>query len=194
LVFSHEGDKYVASGRSIEEFDITNALQQCHELLARYGGHPQACGLTIIGAENFEKFKEKFMGLASEKLAGLELKSTISIDVELKLSEISWELIDALNSFEPFGEGNSKPLFLTKHLNIEQVQTVGNDGKHLKVLVSQNGDLNNLHKLIGFSFGSWCAKLNIGDKIDIVFELGINEWNGNREMQLKIVDLKLSDI
>jgi single-stranded-DNA-specific exonuclease len=61
------------------------------------------------------------------------------------------------------------------------------------VLVSQDEDFNNLHKLIGFSFGNWCAKLKAGDLIDIVFELGVNEWNGNRELQLKIIDLKLSE-
>lgn len=193
LSFTHEDGKYVASGRSIEEFDITAALKECDELLVRYGGHPQACGLTIAGEENFEKFKEKFLGLAAEKLTGVELVPSIEIETEIKISEITWELINELEKFEPFGEANPKPLFCARNLSIEQIQTVGADGKHLKVLVSQDNDLNNLHKLIGFSFGEWCAKLKVGDKIDIVFELGINEWNGNREFQLKIVDLKLSE-
>ena len=196
LAFTREvGDgevKYVASGRSIEEFDITGALKQCHDLLVRYGGHPQACGLTIVGEKNFSRFKEKFLALAAEKLAGVELVKKLAIDAEIRLSQISWDLVGELERFEPFGEANPKPLFCAKKLNIEQVQTVGADGKHLKALVSQDGDVNNLHKLIGFSFGDWCAKLKTGDKIDIVFELGVNEWNGNREFQLKIVDMRLS--
>lgn len=185
--------KFTASGRSIEEFDITAALKDCAEFLLRYGGHPQACGLTIIGEDKFNKFKEKFLKLASDKLVGVELVSVLEVEAEIKLADLNWRLLDELLKMEPFGEANPKPLFMAKNLNVEQVQTVGADGKHLKVLVSQDGDINNLHKLIGFSFGDWCAKLNVGDKIDIVFELGVNEWNGNRELQLKISDLKLSE-
>ena len=192
LAFTKDGDKYVASGRSVEEFNITSALKECQEFLARFGGHSQACGLTIIGEENLLKFKEKISAIASEKLTGVELKSALEIEVEVKLSEINWELWDSLEKFEPFGEANPKPLFLAKAIRIEKVQTVGNDGKHLKVLASQD-DLPDFHKLIGFSFGDWCAKLNIGDKIDLVFDLDVNEWNGNRELQLKIIDLKLSE-
>ncbi|MFA5124287.1 MAG: single-stranded-DNA-specific exonuclease RecJ [Patescibacteria group bacterium] len=193
LVFTKEGDKYLASGRSIEEFDITEALKQCHDLLAKYGGHPQACGLTIIGEDNFQKFKEKIRQLAKGKLIGLDLTPTLLIDTEIKLSQIDWQLLEEVSKFEPFGEDNEQPLFAAFGLSVEQVQTVGVDGKHLKVLVSQNGDLSNLHKLIGFSFGEWCARLKAGDKIDIVFELGVNEWNGNKELQLKIEDLKISE-
>lgn len=201
LVFSQDDDpkvfdgasKYVASGRSIAEFDITSALKQCDDLLLRYGGHPQACGLTIVGEENFAEFKIKFSALAEAGLRGVELVPSISIEAELKLSDLTWELLESLEKFEPFGQGNAQPIFCAKNLSVEKVQTVGADGKHLKVLVSQEGDLNNLHKLIGFSFGDWCAKLKSGDKIDIVFELGVNEWNGNKEMQLKIEDLRLSE-
>lgn len=193
LVFSQDEDKYVASGRSIEEFDITEALKACDEYLLRYGGHPQACGLTIMGEENLNNFKIKLLALAEEKLKIIKLEKKLLVDLELKLNQIDWQTVDEIQKFEPFGEANEKPLFITRNLNIEQIQTVGADDKHLKVLVSQDGDLNNLHKLIGFSFGDWCARLKIGDRIDIAFELGVNEWNGNRELQLKIMDLKLSE-
>ncbi|MEI6288456.1 MAG: single-stranded-DNA-specific exonuclease RecJ [bacterium] len=188
-----EGEiKYTGSGRSIAGFDVTQALKDCHEYILRFGGHPQACGLTIMGDENFEKFKTKISALASERLINIDLSKVLAIDAEIKLKDISWEAINELQKFEPYGEGNREPLFSAYNLNIEQIQTVGNDGKHLKVLVSQDS-VPEFHKLIGFSFGEWCAKLNIGDKIDIVFELGINEWNGNREIQLKIEDLKISE-
>jgi len=185
--------KYVASGRSIPEFDITDALKQCNDLLARYGGHPQACGLTILSEDNFNNFKERFLSLADKNLAGQDLKPIVEVEAEIKLAQINWNLVKELERFEPFGEDNPEPLFLAKNLNIEQIQTVGADGKHLKVLVSQDNDLKNIHKLIGFSFGDWCARLKVGDKIDIIFELGVNEWNGHRELQLKIEDLKKSE-
>mgnify|MGYP006287079787 FL=1 len=117
----------------------------------------------------------------------------MEIEAEIRLDQVNWTLYDDLVKFEPFGEKNEKPLFALRQLVVEQIQSCGADGKHLRVMVSQNGDLNNLHKIIGFSFGEWCAKLKSGDMIDIVFELGVNEWNGNRELQLKLVDLKLSE-
>ncbi|MEI6627365.1 MAG: single-stranded-DNA-specific exonuclease RecJ [bacterium] len=184
--------KFVGSGRSIPAFDITKALKECDELLARYGGHAQACGFTILGEDNLEKFKIKIMALAEEKLQNADLRPTIDIEAEVKLAEINWELWENINKFEPFGEGNDVPLFVARHLIVETIKAVGNDGKHLSVLVSQEG-YPNLHKLIGFSFGEWCAKLKRGDKIDVIFELGVNQWNGNRELQLKIIDLKLSE-
>ncbi len=193
LVFSKEGEKYVGSGRSIPVFNITEALKENAGLLSRYGGHSQACGLTIIGDDNFKKFKNKMERLTEKKLKNIDLDPALNIETEVKLLEINWDLWDDLSRFEPFGEGNLKPLFAARQLRIENVQTVGNDGKHLKVQVSQDDNLKHIHKLIGFSFGDWCAKLDIGDLIDIVFELDINEWNGNRELQLKIVDLKLSE-
>jgi len=190
LAISNEGDRYVGSGRSIPDFNITDALKECKEYLFRFGGHSQACGFTVVGDDNFDKFKKRMRELAGERLAGVELAPQLEIEAEVKLSEINWELWEDLEKFEPYGEGNEKPLFVAYGLNVDSVQTVGSDGKHLRVMVSQDG--GKTHKLIGFSFGEWCAKLKIGDKIDIVFELDINEWNGNRELQLKIVDLRLS--
>ncbi|MEK7167858.1 MAG: single-stranded-DNA-specific exonuclease RecJ [Patescibacteria group bacterium] len=191
LVIGQEGDKYVGSGRSIEEFNITEALAESKEFLLRYGGHSQACGFTVIGKENLGKFKEKMTFLAQEKLKDSILQSSFRIEAEVNLSQIDFELLTELEKFEPFGEDNPKPLFAALGVRIEQIQTVGADGKHLKVLASQN---NKFHKFIGFSFGDWCARLKMDDLIDIIFELDANEWNGNRELQLKIIDLKLSKI
>jgi single-stranded-DNA-specific exonuclease len=193
LVFSYEQGRYVASGRSIPEFDITSALKKCDQFLLKYGGHPQACGLTIEGEANFNNFKAEISCLAKDELDGVELIPKLEIEAEIRLDQVNWTLYDDLVKFEPFGEKNEKPLFAMRQLVVEQIQSCGADGKHLRVMVSQNGDLNNLHKIIGFSFGEWCAKLKSGDMIDIVFELGVNEWNGNRELQLKLVDLKLSE-
>ncbi|MFA4872165.1 MAG: single-stranded-DNA-specific exonuclease RecJ [Patescibacteria group bacterium] len=197
LVISKESNndsksiKYVGSGRSIDEFNITDALKQCEKFLLRFGGHSQACGFTVIGEENFKQFQEKLNQIAAAGLANVDLKPILEIEAEVKLIDINWGLWEDMEKFEPFGEGNLKPRLVSYNLKIEQIQAVGNEGKHMRVMVTQD-DNPNLHKLIGFSFGEWCAKLNIGDKIDIVFELDLNEWNGNRELQLKIIDLKMS--
>ncbi len=192
LVISRAGDKYVGSGRSIEEFNITAALGEVAEFLQRFGGHSQACGFTVIGDDNFQKFKTRLDELAEKQLAGVDLRSLLEVEAEVELKDINWDLWEELEKFEPFGEGNPKPLFCVSGLIVESAQVVGADGRHLRVLASQESSPD-IHKLIGFSFGGWCAKLKSGDKIDVVFDLGVNEWNGNRELQLKIVDLRLSE-
>lgn len=188
LVMSRDEDgKYVGSGRSIPQFHITDALKSCAESLARFGGHSQACGFTVIGDDNLEKFKAGMLQAADEVLAGADLSPKLDIDAKVTLREINWELWEELEKFEPFGEGNPKPVFAAFGLTVEQVQPVGADGKHLRLMAGQAGKT---HKFIGFSFGEWCSKLTIGDIIDVAFELDINEWNGNRELQLRIVDLR----
>ncbi|HLD28077.1 MAG TPA: single-stranded-DNA-specific exonuclease RecJ [Patescibacteria group bacterium] len=185
-------NKYTGSGRSVPEFDITHALSECGEYLTRYGGHPQACGFTVLGDENFTKFASKLKKLAKEKLKYVDLRPQLNIEAEIDLNDINWELWDELEKFEPYGEANPKPLFVAYGVVVMQIQLVGKDNKHLRIMVSPDGNVK-VHKFIGFGFGQWCAKLKINDKIDIVFEIGVNEWNGNRELQLKIKDLRVSN-
>jgi single-stranded-DNA-specific exonuclease len=192
IVFGKSGEEYVASGRSVPEFDITGALNDCREYLAEFGGHEQACGLTIQGEDNYEKFKDKIRKIAGEKLAGIELKPRLLVEVEMTLKEANWEVIDALEKFEPFGEGNREPLFVTKKLKVEEITTMGTVGQHLRLGLS---DINTRisRKFVGFGLsGEWVEKIKIGDKVYVVYEFGVNEWNGNRELQFKIVDLKIS--
>lgn len=186
ILFSHNGEKYIGSGRSILEFNITEAMGECSEFIEKFGGHSQACGLTIIGKENFQKFKEKMEILANKKLAKVELVPSLEIDVELDLKDLNWELIDDLKKFEPFAEANPAPLFLIKNLKIEQMDFIGKDSKHLRFQLKQN---NLIRKAISFGTAEeWGSQLKIADTIDAVIEFGVNEWNGSRELQLKVVD------
>jgi len=189
IIIHHHDDTYVGSGRSIPGFDITAALAECGDYLLRFGGHPQACGFTVVGEENLGKFIAKMESLAETALAGRDLRPELSIDAEVTLDEINWQFWDELIQLEPYGEGNPRPRFLITNVIIEKIRGVGADGKHLSVLVSQENN-KAIHKLIGFSFGEWTAKVYTGDRLDIVFELGINQYNGNRELQLEIIDMR----
>ena len=188
IVFSQDGNEYVGSGRSIPDFNITEALQECDEYLAKFGGHSQACGLSITGSDNYDKFVKKITQIAKEKLEGIELIPHLDVDVELKLANLNWDLWDELEKFEPFAEANPLPLFCIKNVIIEDISPVGKDATHLRFYLSQAGD-----KKKAISFGTaeaWQLQLKIGDKIDVVVEFGVNEWNGNRELQLKLIDWK----
>lgn len=186
ILFAKEKEKYIGSGRSIPEFNITEALQQCGGFLDRFGGHSQACGMSLLGTENYKKFINKIKEIADNKLKNIELVANIEIDVELKMQDLNWELWDELEKFEPFAEANPLPLFLIKNVKIENLDIIGKNNNTLRFQLSQD---NKNYKAIAFNkVEEWGDKIKIGDIIDVVVEFGVNEWNGNRELQFKIID------
>jgi len=192
IVFGRSGDKYIGSGRSIPEFDITAALNQCQQYLSEFGGHSQACGLTIKGEQNFNQFKQAIYDLATGKLAGVELAPSIQAEAVISLSEANWDLVDNLAQFAPFGEANEEPLFITRNLIIESMDTIGNRNNHLRLYLKDN-TINLAKKFLAFGQAEeWRHKAKPGDRIDVVYSLSINQWNGSREIQFKIKDIKKS--
>ncbi|MDD2757764.1 MAG: single-stranded-DNA-specific exonuclease RecJ [Patescibacteria group bacterium] len=185
------------SGRSITEFNIIAALQSMPELFSKFGGHPQACGFTLKSPKMLEKFKKKLSAKAATATAGLELKPQLAIDAEVDLADVDWKLYDLLQKFEPFGQANEEPLYLARGLTVMEVSPVGQDGRHLKLMVKHNSHV--VKKTIAFGFGDlnkhpadWKNTLKPGDKIDLVFKVSVNEWNGNRELELAVKDMKKS--
>ncbi|MFA7314615.1 MAG: single-stranded-DNA-specific exonuclease RecJ [Candidatus Magasanikbacteria bacterium] len=193
LVMSENETEIMGSGRSIDGFNIIETFQENPELFLKYGGHPMACGFTLISKEKLEDFKTYLIKKYYEKTKNQDMSPTIKIDAEIKLTEVDWDLFDTLEQFKPFGMHNDRPKYLTKDLEIFDIKTVGKEAKHLKLTVKQE---SKIRKTIGWSLCdktadiNWCKILRIGDKIDMVFEIDVNEWNGNRELQLTIVDLK----
>ncbi len=188
IVLSQDERQYVASGRSIDEFNLIEALDNFKDYFERYGGHKGAAGFSI-SQEKFEEFKEKFETFAKEKLVGVKFIPKVIIDLELKLKNIDWPLIEALQLFEPFGQENFRPRFLIRNLMVMSGETVGQDGKHLRLIVKED---NLQRKVICFGFGEQGQLINPGDSVDIVSEVGVNEWNGNKEIQLSLIDIKKS--
>lgn len=188
LVITKNKDEIVGSGRSIEELNLIKTIQQCSGLLMRYGGHAQACGFTLR-ADNLEIFKKIFLQTVEKELKGKDLRKSLDVEAEIKLSDINWETMNSLEQFKPFGEENPKPLFLLKKVKITDWQLVGTDSKHLRLLLAH--DDGESKKAIGFGLGEWSQKIERGKCVDVVCELDINEWNGSRELQIKIIDLSL---
>ncbi len=191
FVMTEREDVIMGSGRSIPEFDIMEGLRAAKEFLSHYGGHAGACGFTLKNKKDFKKFKKALQKFAEKKLDGADLTPTLEIDAEVHLEKINWELFGLLEKFAPFGRANERPRYLGRGMSVESLESVGTNGNHLRINLSQGNGLRK--KFIGFCFGDWCQKLKIGDKIDVVFEVDVNEWNGNRELQMKIVDLKLNE-
>jgi single-stranded-DNA-specific exonuclease len=186
VIFQKMEEISKGSARSIESFNIVEAFATCRRLLVDFGGHPQAAGFTIL-TENLEKFKKKILEIANKKIKEKDFIPTLSIDLELEAEDLNFELYEEIQRFAPFGEDNSRPLFLIRRLKVSNSRIVGNNGNHLKCYLTKE---SRGFPAIGFCLGGLCDMIKEGDEIDVVFELIINEWNGTSELQLKIIDLK----
>lgn len=195
LVMVESNEVITGSARSIPQFNIIEALEKISDLLARFGGHSQAAGFTLRSKDILTKFQERLKFLAKETLKDSDLSHILEIDAETNLSDVNWEFFENTEKIEPFGDANPEPLFLIKGVEIVEIKGVGLDEKHLRLRVKQGGKF---FTVIGFCFGNtntgtenWCEKLNIGDMVDLVAYVSVNEWNGNRELQLKLVDIRI---
>lgn len=171
------------SCRSIPEFHITEALDEVADLLERHGGHAQAAGFTVRN-ENLEALQARLTEIATDRLAGKELKPTLEIDAELRVSDVNWALQGQLEQLEPTGEANATPLFVSRGVQVYNHRAVG-DGSHLQLVV---GDGQQKVSCIAFRQGEWAATLP--ERIDLVYTIGINEWNGRRDLQLVVQDIR----
>ncbi len=174
-----------ASCRSIPQFDITRALDQCAGLLVRHGGHAQAAGFTVLN-ENITKLRAQLTEIAQESLSGQELRPTISIDAELDPSLLTLDTAQEMTRLEPCGHMNPTPVLLTRDLRVIEARTVGKDDKHLKLRLARTGA--SPIDAIGFHLGDWVGRLS--ECVDVVYQLQVNEWNGIRNPQLNIQDIR----
>jgi single-stranded-DNA-specific exonuclease len=172
------------SARSIPEFHITAALDDCSDLLVQYGGHAAAAGFTVNSGD-IDILADRLRELASKQLGSVELNPALSVDAEVKLADMSWELQQALSELEPCGYGNPHPLFLSRDVRVTEHRAVGNAGRHLKLTLSDGW---NTWDGIAFNQGEWTAKLP--NRLDVAYHLEINEWNGQRRLQLNVQDIR----
>lgn len=179
------------SFRSIPEINIIETIGECAEYLERFGGHSQAAGVRIKNA-NLEKFYAKMNELIEKKLAGQDTAPKLEIDAEIGAEDIGFALAETLRKFEPFGEGNRQPVFLTRRLLVEDFTVVGASAKHLKLFLRAEAGAPKIFEAIGFNLAGRFANIKKGDKIDAVYYLEQDEWNGNKKIQLKLIDLRIT--
>ena len=174
----------VCSCRSIPEFHITDALDECADLLVRHGGHAAAAGFTIRN-ENVGVFLKRMREIAAEKLAGVDLHPVIVADMELALESLSFEMLEHLQYLEPTGYGNPQPVFVSRNVQVKSSRTVGRDQSHLKLTVS---DGKATLDAIAFRLGH--LKPDLPARIDLLYTFEVNEWNGRKSLQLNVKDIK----
>jgi single-stranded-DNA-specific exonuclease len=194
-IIAHQGEDFtVASCRSIPEFHITRALDECAELLVRHGGHAAAAGFTVSN-QNLPILIDKLYTIAERELAGKNLSPVALIDKENDLTKFKRQhqnmVLAALEKLEPTGRGNPKPLFASRNVKVLHATKVGKDGKHLKLSI-EAADF----KIPGIAFqqGHWADKKL--DRIDIIYRFEKDNYHvdeGRVNLQLNIKDLRPSD-
>lgn len=191
LIYRKEREESNGSARTIKSFNIMKALRKAGDLLGEHGGHAMAAGFHIQN-KNILAFKKRMQEIANKEIKDKDLVSEIEIDMELNnISGSWWDLYETVEDFKPFGPGNEEPVFLLKDCIVNNLRVVGNGSKHLKININYNNQSLNC---IGFRLGEWYDKIRVGDKIDIVFNLMLNEWNGSRSVELCLVDLRKSEV
>lgn len=179
------------SGRSIPEFHITQALDECSDLLVRHGGHAMAAGFTVKN-ENVEELINKLKEIArrelGERIEREELTATLRPDAEVDFNELKFQLLNDLENFQPVGMGNPEPLFLAKGVKVLEFKTLSNNA-HLKMRVSQDNKYN-------LDAVAWRMGNRISDlpkTADFIFSFEKNFYNGLVTLQLNIRDFRPSE-
>ncbi|MGQ0810038.1 MAG: single-stranded-DNA-specific exonuclease RecJ [Nitrospiraceae bacterium] len=177
------------SARTVPGFDLYQALSVCRDLLEGYGGHPSAAGLTIRESR-LDIFRDRFTQLYTD-WAGSRQQPTLHVDAEVQLQQIDHRLVRELETLHPFGAGNPEPMLVVRNLAIVDSRVVGE--KHLKLTVRQGRSLP--FESIGFRMGSLMDRGFLNKSpVDLAFVPEINHWNGYDRIQLRIRDVKSSQV
>ena len=174
----------VSSGscRSIPEFNIIAALNQCSRLFTQFGGHSQAAGFTLP-TKNLPRLQQTLLQLATTQLAGVDLRPRLDIDAEVTLHDLSGGAFQAIQQLAPFGQGNPVPTFLSRAVEVVDCRAIGSSGEHLRLKLKQAGTI---WDGIGFGMGNYLAE--VASPLDIVYNLEVDRWGGEERLRLNILD------
>jgi single-stranded-DNA-specific exonuclease len=183
------GDKFTrGSCRSIPEFHITEALDQCKDILSHHGGHAAAAGFTVSN-ELLPDLITRMRAIVEDQLKELDLRPKITAEAEVPLSDLKPDLLKYLGWLQPTGMGNPPPIFMSSGLKVSRQKAVGADGSHLKFAVT-DGYIT--YDAIAFRQGHWIAQLP--PRIDLMYTFELNEFNGQVTLQLNVKDIKPTGI
>ena len=187
IVLTKSDGIVTGSARSVKGFNLYEAIYECKDLLTVFGGHFAAAGLSML-PENVDAFIKKFEEVVSNSITDDLLIPEIVIDTKINFQDINQSFYNIINQMEPFGPDNMRPVFIA-----EKVEDTGHSDllkeQHIRFNVKQN---NNILSGIGFKMPEKLHIVKSGKPFDIVFTIDENEWNGNKRLQLMVVDCRLS--
>jgi single-stranded-DNA-specific exonuclease len=187
VILTESNNKVTGSARSINGFDLYNAILECSDLLEKFGGHKYAAGLTL-DISNLEAFQERFEKVVSSTLTEEMLVPMIDIDLPITVDAITPRFVALLKQMAPFGPGNPKPVFEIRNAYVYNSLTSFKD-RHVKFLVGQEG-CNSVFQAVGFDLGDFYETLSQGESFRMAFTIEENTYNGSTTVQLRVKDFK----
>ena len=188
IILTQSGDYVAGSARSVSGFNVYEAVHQCRDLLLGYGGHFYAAGMTLK-ADKVEAFCQKFEEVVQASIHPELLIPEIVIDAEITLADLKRSFYDIMCQMEPFGPDNLKPTFVAKKVYNTGWSKVVKE-QHIRFVLQQG-----TAKItgIGFNMADKIKLLESGKAVDVVFKLDENEWNGEKSLQLKVIDFRIHE-
>lgn len=189
VVLTQSGDYAAGSARSVPGFNLYEAIHACKEHLIGYGGHFAAAGMTLE-LDNIEAFKTKFEEVVSASITPELLMPEIVIDSEICFKDITWPLYNIISQMEPFGPENLRPHFIAMNVYDTGFSKILKE-QHVRFVLRQG---NITFTGIGFGMADKFPLLQMKKPVNIVFKIDENEWNGEKSLQLRMIDVHLSDL
>jgi single-stranded-DNA-specific exonuclease len=186
FIFNTDGDEWRGSARSIEGFHLVECLLHCAPLLHRFGGHAMAAGLTVLPSR-YEELKAGLEAYAAERLNGDAFCRPIRIEATAALADLKPSLHKEIQLLAPFGVGNREPLLLSRDVEVVRAETFGADRRHLRV---QLRDRTASAEAIAFDKAATAAHLPSGRRLDLVYALNCDRWDGLERVRLHLRDLR----
>jgi single-stranded-DNA-specific exonuclease len=178
------------SARSIDGFDVHEAISECSDLLDKFGGHTHAAGLTLK-VEHVEEFRTRFEAIAAARITDEMTIPTLHIDAEIDLERIGQPFVNLLKQFAPFGPGNMSPVFVSRGLRATDVALVGNDRAHLRFKAYQPGKGSYPFACIAFKMGDMYRELSESTSFEMVYSIEENHWKDRVTLQLQVKDIRI---
>ena len=188
IVLTQSGDVIAGSARSVIGFNLYEALHACREHLLGYGGHFAAAGMTL-SLDKLENFKLAFENAVAERITEAQLTPEILINSVLPLDNINMNFFQIITQMEPFGPDNMRPIFIAKGVMDTGYSKLVKEA-HISFNVTQG---NNSVRGIGYNMPEHIQVVKSGKPFDIVFQLQLNEWQGNQSVQMQIIDVKATN-
>ena len=187
ILLTIEDEEATGSARSIKGFSIFDTLVKCSDLLGKFGGHEQAAGLSM-DKNNIDELRRRVNEIADYNLTDEDMIENISVEFELNEGSIDFNLIEELHSLEPFGMSNPSPRFIIRDLEIRSIFRMGKEKNHLKL----NLEKDKVYECVGFNMAYMAENYEVGDKVDVLFQLDENNYMGNRKIQFLLKDIRLA--
>jgi len=189
IILTKSGDHLGGSARSVIGFDVYNAIEACEAHILQFGGHKYAAGLTLDEAQ-LPHFKKAFEAYCGANLTAEMKTPELEYDALANLDQFTDRFYAVLSQMEPHGEANEAPRFLIQNLvDAGGTKAVGADESHLRVVLQHPGSATTMTG-IAFGQGTWAGHLKAGGAVDIIASLEINEFRGQRNLQLMVEDIR----